>query len=80
MVREAPGVDDVAVFGTDDEDWGQRVCAAVVGSASVADLDALARVLARPGQAPKTWVHVEGLPLTATGKVRRDRLPDLLGD
>lgn len=80
VVREAPGVDDVAVFGTDDEDWGQRVCAAVVGSASVADLDALARSTLAPAKRPKTWVHVEGLPLTATGKVRRDRLPDLLGD
>ncbi|WP_107765771.1 class I adenylate-forming enzyme family protein [Nocardioides terrigena] len=80
VVREAPGVDDVAVFGTDDDDWGQRVCAAVVGSASVADLDALARSTLAPAKRPKTWVHVEGLPLTATGKVRRDRLPDLLGD
>ncbi len=80
VVREAPGVDDVAVFGTDDEDWGQRVCAAVVGSASVADLDALARSSLAPAKRPKTWVRVEGLPLTATGKVRRDRLPDLLGD
>lgn len=78
VVREAPGVDDVAVFGADDDDWGQRVCAAVVGSASVADLDALARSVLAPAKRPKTWVHVEGLPLTATGKVRRDRLPGLL--
>ena len=30
-VREHPGVVDVAVYGVPDPDWGQRVCAAVVG-------------------------------------------------
>ena len=33
-----PGVDDVAVYGVPDERWGQRVCAAVVGTATPAQL------------------------------------------
>ncbi len=80
VVREAPGVEDVAVFGLDDADWGQRVCAAVVGTASTTELDAWARASLAPAKRPKTWAHVAGLPLTATGKVRRDRLVDLVAD
>ncbi len=32
VLAELDGVEDVAVFGRDDDRWGQRVCAAVVGS------------------------------------------------
>jgi long-chain acyl-CoA synthetase len=80
VVREARGVEDVAIFGADDETWGQRVCAAVVGVATVHDLDAHVRSVLAPAKRPKTWVRVDALPLTATGKVRRDLLPDLLPD
>lgn len=38
----ATGVEDVAVYRPDDE-WGQRVCAAVVGTASEQELTAYAR-------------------------------------
>ena len=78
---QAPGVAEVVVFGVPDERWGQRVCAAVVpgaswglppGSAdhrslvdSVADY-ASTRLAAY--KRPKTWVVLEDLPRTATGK------------
>ncbi|MDR7254549.1 long-chain acyl-CoA synthetase [Nocardioides sp. BE266] len=55
-LRSAPGVDDVAVFGMPDDEWGQRVCAAVVGTASAADLTSPPHG-ARAGQA------TQGLPL-----------------
>ena len=34
VLLEHPGVDDVAVYGVPDEQWGQRVCAAYVGAAT----------------------------------------------
>ena len=34
ILGEHPGVTDVAVYAVDDPEWGQRVCAAVVGDAS----------------------------------------------
>jgi long-chain acyl-CoA synthetase len=74
-----PAVDDVAVFGLDDERWGQRVCAAVVGGASSAQLDALARDRLAPPKRPKEYFTLEALPRTATGKVKRLELPGLLG-
>ncbi|WP_439939416.1 class I adenylate-forming enzyme family protein [Nocardia sp. N13] len=76
-LREVPGVDDVAVFGVPDETWGQRVCAAVVGSATADALSAHAREVLAPAKRPKDYVTVAGLPMTATGKVQRQALADL---
>jgi long-chain acyl-CoA synthetase len=73
-LREHPGVDDVAVYAVPDERWGQRVCAAVVGGASAADLDTFARERLAPPKRPKEYHHLADLPRTLTGKVRRDRL------
>ena len=44
VLADVPGVREVAVFGVPDEEWGQRVCAAVVADdgAGGAVLDALA--------------------------------------
>ena len=55
-LREHPGVEDVAVFGVADEQWGQRVCAAVVGTASPDDLAAHARRVLAPAKRPKDYV------------------------
>jgi long-chain acyl-CoA synthetase len=73
-LREHPAVDDVAVYAAPDPDWGQRVCAAVVGEATDDQLDDWARQHLAPPKRPKTWTHVPDLPRTATGKVRRDQL------
>lgn len=73
-LREHPGVQDVAVYGVPDADWGQRVCAAVVGSASEAELTAYCRERLAPPKRPKTWTFLDDLPRTLTGKVRRDQL------
>lgn len=76
-LREHPAVSDVAVFGVDDPQWGQRVCAAVVpsGSGTTADvLTAFCRERLAPPKRPKTWLLLDDLPRTLTGKVRRDDL------
>jgi long-chain acyl-CoA synthetase len=71
VLSRHPGVEDVAVFGVTDERWGQRVCAAVVGTASAVELDAYAREHLAPPKRPKTWTFLDALPRTLTGKVRR---------
>ncbi|MFC5178851.1 class I adenylate-forming enzyme family protein [Nocardioides taihuensis] len=73
-LREHPGVEDVAVYGVPDDEWGTRVCAAVVGTAREPELAAWARERLAPPKRPKSWVFLDDLPRTATGKVRRDRL------
>lgn len=73
-LREHPGVADVAVYGVPDERWGQRVCAAVVGEVSAAQLDAFARERLAPPKRPKEYHFLTELPRTLTGKVLRDQL------
>ncbi len=73
-LREHPGVEDVAVHAAADDEWGQRVCAAVVGTATEAELTAYAKERLSPPKRPKTWQFLDELPRTLTGKVLRDRL------
>ncbi len=79
VLREHPGVREVAVFGVDDARWGQRVCAAVVGDPDEASLRAFAEERLSPAKRPKEYHRLAELPHTASGKVRRLELPGLLG-
>ena len=74
-----PGLADAAVFGVDDERWGQRVCIAVVGDVDSGELLAYARSRLAPFKVPKDVFRVPELPRTGTGKVRRSRLAEELG-
>ena len=82
---DVPGVGEVAVFGLPDERWGQRVCAAVVPVAGADAAGVLAAVADHAAthlagyKRPKQYEVVDGLPRTATGKVRRLQLPVELG-
>jgi long-chain acyl-CoA synthetase len=69
-----PGVVDVAVYGVPDEHWGQRVVAAVVGTAAPAELQAWCRERLAPPKRPKAYVVRDELPRTLTGKVLRREL------
>lgn len=73
-----PGVDEVAVFGIEDEQWGHKVCAAFVGSTSEADLRAWAATRLAGYKRPKSYHPVDDLPRTESGKVRRLALPAML--
>ena len=79
VLAEAPGVVEVAVFGVADEDWGERVCAAVVGPVAEETLRALVESRLAPYKRPKSYFIVDDLPRTATGKLRRRALPAALG-
>ncbi|MCK5890694.1 AMP-binding protein [Aeromicrobium sp.] len=74
VLGAVPGVRDVAVFGRQDDRWGQRVCAAWVGDATEEELRAVAAEQLAPPKRPKEYEHLEDLPRTATGKVRRTEL------
>jgi long-chain acyl-CoA synthetase len=73
-LADAPGLDDIAVFGRPDERWGQRVCAAYVGHVDEQALRDLAAERLTPPNRPKEYERVDELPRTATGKVRRTDL------
>jgi len=83
VFAEHPAVADVAVFGAPDDEWGERVVAAVELRPGVEAGDALARELrefARRHLAgykvPRTMDFEESLPRDASGKLFVRRLRD----
>jgi long-chain acyl-CoA synthetase len=71
---DVAGLVEIAVFGRDDERWGQRVCAAYVGDVDEHALRDVAETRLAPPKRPKTYERLSSLPRTATGKVRRTEL------
>ena len=80
IIASVPGVEDVAVLGVDDPEWGQRVVALVVGDA--ASLEPAIRALSSerlgPWAKPKEVRRVKAIPRTSNGKIRRGELTSLL--
>ena len=74
VLGEVDGVTEIAVFGVDDDTWGQRVTAAVVGEATDDALEAYARKHLAPAKRPKEYRRLPALPRTPTGKVLRRQL------
>lgn len=79
VIMQLAGVTAAAAFGVDDERWGQRLCAAVVGDVTAADVVAHCRSRLAGYKRPKSVVVVDDLPTTATGKLRRSTLAADLG-
>jgi acyl-CoA synthetase len=82
-VRAFPGVADVAAVGYDDPEFGERCAAVVVTEGGlVLTLDALRAFLAGRGVPKHLWPerveHLDELPVSAQGKVRRRELRDLI--
>lgn len=73
-LEDAPGLLEIAVFGREDDRWGQRVCAAYAGAVTEEALRDLASTRLSPPKRPKEYERVDSLPRTATGKVRRTEL------
>ena len=81
VLERMPAVDEVAVVGRPDPDWGQRVVALVVpvDPAAPPALDDVREAVRRelPAYAaPRELRLVRGLPRTASGKVARHRLTE----
>jgi long-chain acyl-CoA synthetase len=79
VLAAVPGVEQVAVFGLSDAQWGQRVCVAYVGRADEEALRATASSHLAPYKRPKSYFPTRDLPHTATGKLLRRSLPEHLG-
>ena len=78
VLSTCPGVNDVAVFGRDDIEWGQRVVVWCVSDRSTEDLMVEFRNRAREAlgrwAVPKEVEIVRAIPRTTNGKIRRGDL------
>lgn len=86
VVREAilehPTVDDAAVVGVPDEEWGERVAALVVspGGISARDIDTFLEGRLADFKRPKTIAFADVLPRTPSGTVDREAVRERLRD
>jgi malonyl-CoA/methylmalonyl-CoA synthetase len=72
VLRSHPAVQDCAVVGVEDPEWGERVCAAIVGDNAVdAELQTWLAERLAPYKLPRRWLRVTELPRNAMGKVTK---------
>lgn len=81
ILRQYPGVQEVCVVGLPDEEWGQRVAAALTVKEGTArdpgPLLAFAREHLAGYKLPRRVLFVDALPMTASGKIQRSAVGDL---
>jgi fatty-acyl-CoA synthase len=74
VLRRHPQVQDVAVFGLPDDQWGEKVAAVIVPKGETPSAEALSawvRQSLRSTKTPETWDFRPELPYNETGKLLR---------
>jgi O-succinylbenzoic acid--CoA ligase len=73
-------VDDVAVYGRSDPEWGETICALFVSDRFPGEIEARRRLkpVLAPQKIPRHWIQVKELPRNALGKLDRRRARDLI--
>jgi fatty-acyl-CoA synthase len=74
VIEDVAGVDEVTVFGLDDDEYGQVLVAFAVGSASADDIRKACEAELASYKVPRRIEVVDELPRTSTGKVLKREL------
>jgi O-succinylbenzoic acid--CoA ligase len=78
VIESLPGVEAALVAGVEDEQWGARLAAAVVGTVEAEAVQAAVRAAHGAHAAPKAVLLLEALPLLPNGKPDRRTVVRLL--
>jgi acyl-CoA synthetase (AMP-forming)/AMP-acid ligase II len=76
-------VDESAVIGVDDPEWGERLIGFVVPDdeeVDFDDLDVFARENLHRAKVPKEWYAIDEFPRTDTGKILKRELEERYED
>jgi fatty-acyl-CoA synthase len=80
VIVQHPAVDEVAVVGQSDTEWGEIVAAWVRvkpgESVTTEELEALCRSRLASFKVPRRWFFVDAFPVTAAGKIKKDELKE----
>jgi acyl-CoA synthetase (AMP-forming)/AMP-acid ligase II len=77
VLRTHPQVEDVAVLGVPDQQWGETVAAVIVardGRPAAEDLARWVKDRLRSSKTPEVWEFRDALPYNDTGKLLRRQL------
>lgn len=78
VLREHPSIEDVAVVGVPDEEWGERLVAVVVApSSDGTELRRWSLERLRTSMAPEEFIIREALPYSDTGKLLRREVREI---
>ncbi len=81
VLRAHPGIEECAVVGVEDEEWGERVCAALVlsrgGEVNLQSLREWCRERLAPYKIPSRIITVGELPRNHMGKVMKPGVIEL---
>lgn len=77
-----PAIADVAIVGLPDADWGEIVAACIrlsgIARPEIADLERFCRDQLAGYKVPRVWHFLDSFPQTASGKIQKFALRDLL--
>jgi fatty-acyl-CoA synthase len=77
VLRQHPGVADVAILGVPDDQWGEALAAVVVpvsARPTASELEAFVKARLRSSKTPEVWEFRQALPYNDTGKLLRRQL------
>ncbi len=74
VLRRHPQIRDLAVFGVEDDQWGEKVACVVVpadAALDIAELTSWVKARLRSTKTPEAWAFVDELPYNDMGKLLR---------
>lgn len=74
ILQDCPGIDEIAVVGKDDSEWGQCLIAIYTGHTDTEKIEQWSREKLKGNWRPRQFINSEALPHLANGKLDRQSL------